>query len=436
MSSSRELTIAELDRDRSSRVARIQFGPKSILTPSFAPLIHTTSDLETLIQVRASNPTQHLGIFVVRSFDSHAVLPTRSKTLQMDMSGRVVTDRTSLFLENTAFVIDPATEYLYYDALMSKFLTEKSTPETIRDYVRQVLKQKRVSNGQSFSDKSKFHSDFWDRIAGDSAVRNRLLREIFQDAMHLGGDFLIPPVPIVLNDRLLDISIKLNDVSKEIALALGRKECASYFLLPGGAVRNARLLEKVKEYILYSSTRLNVIKLKYFDITAPGMIEHRENYRELLLDLAYFSKTLKNRCFMVLENYYQCFPSAVVGFDIVSSSITGYDGEHGHSKHPSYGKWIDPRLMVPVDFDNVKRIFHNNGDMLPCHHVICRGVKDIDHISPSEWNSIRRQHCPQYYADLMMQVARAVRDRNMELAREKLSNSPLTALKSLITNVQ
>src|SRR5207247_752134 len=101
------------------------------------------------------------------------------------------------------------------------------------------------------------------------------------------------------------------------------------------------------------------------DLTNPRMLTERETYTDLLLDLAYLSKTLPNRAFMILENSYQSFASAVSGFDIVSSSATGFDGEGGFSEHPTYGSWIDPRLMVHVDFDEVRRIFHNNNERLP-----------------------------------------------------------------------
>jgi hypothetical protein len=348
------------------------------------------------------------------------------------MSGHILADRTSLFLENTVFAVDPATEYLYYDALMNRFLDDASAPDVFRDYVRELVKRKKGGTDQFSGAKTRFHNDFWQKIIEDANTRNRLLRHVFQDTARLGVDFLIPPVPLILNDTLFNVAARVNEISQEIALALGRKECANYFLLPSNALRDSSLLEKVKKYLLYNPAHINILKLKYLDITAPGMIEERENYRQLLLDLAYLSKTFRDKCFMVLENYYQCFPSAVVGCDIVSSSVTGYDGEHGRSKHPTYGKWIDPRLMVPVDFDNVRRIFHNNGDMLPCHHDVCREVSNIDYVTPSEWNNVRRQHCQLYYNDLMIQIARAIRERNLELAREKLLGSQLSNLRALV----
>jgi hypothetical protein len=387
------------------------------------------------MNVRAANASQHAGIFIVRWFDANSVIRPRTNALQMDITGHIIKDKASLFLENTAFAVDPSTEYLYYDAQVSKFAENRTIPQTIRQYIATVQKHKTDRASNYSKAKVRYHNEFWENIAEDPGSRNKFLTQAFEQFSRLGADFFIPPVPIILNEGLLDITAKINGVSKEIALALGRKECASYFLAPATALRNASLLEKIKQQIVNASTRLNILKFKYLDLAAPGLIEERENYRELLLDLAYISKTFKNKCFMVLENYYQCFPSAVAGFDVVSSSITGYDKEHGRAEHPTFGKWIDPKHMVPVEFETLKKMFHNNRDMLPCHHQSCRAVTDIEHISGVEWNKVRREHCPLYYVDLMIQLARAVRDRNTDLAREKLANSQLVSLKTLINNL-
>jgi hypothetical protein len=351
----------------------------------------------------------------------------------MDMLGRVVTDRVSLFLEKTVFGIDPATEYLYYDSRMSKLLDCSGVPDAMRDYVRELLRKKGQMNSRDYNSlKTKLHRDFWDRTVSEHALRNTLVRKIFQHATRLGADFLIPPVPLMVEDGFFDITTKINELSKEVALALGRKDCANYFLLTTHTLRNPQLLRKIKEFIMFSSVHLNIIKFKHLDLTHPEMVEERENYRELLLDLAYFSKNFKNRCFVVLENYYQSFPSAVAGFDIVSGSITGYDKDGGRSKTPSYGKWIDPKLMVPLEFDGVRRMFRNNGGRLPCHHDVCRTITNINEVPQARWNALRRQHCSLYYNDLMVQIARAVKERNVEFAREKLSGSQLSTLRALV----
>jgi len=385
------------------------------------------------MRVKSDHKLPNVGSFVVRLFDADEILPTK-RYVQTDIGGHILTDRISLFLENTVFAIDPATEYLYYEARMQRFLKDGRTPQIIRDYAANMVNQKRFLESTQYEKlKVRSHRDFWETAIGSPNARNKFIREIFQFATLVGADFFIPPVPVILDESFLDMTVKMNDVSRELALALGRKECANHFILPKSGLKNTRLLDEIKQYVIESGSRLNVFKFKNLDLTSPRMLTERENYTELLLDLSYITKTFKNRAFMVLENYYQSFASAVAGFDIVSSSITGFDGDGGFSEHPAFGSWLDPKLMVHVNFDDVRRMFQNNGGRLPCHHDVCKNITDIDSISPEAWNMLRRQHCTLYYDDLMGQITKAVSDRNVDLARERLGNSQLSSLRGLIS---
>ena len=434
MSWQRSLLVTELDRDRTSRVAKIDLGSKTLLTPNFCPLIQSPMDLEALMLARASGEAVHVGSFIVRMFDANEILPTIRTHLQTDMSGRVITDRISLFLRGTVFAMDPVMEYLYYDSKMQRFLHDPLTPRSVRNYAHEVANHKKnIGDARQYGKtKSRLHKAFWENAHDQSTARNKLIHDVFQVSMRFGVDFLIPPVPLALDERLLEIARRINEVASEVALALGRKHCANYLVLPRSSLSDAHFMDKVKNCVLESSARLSILKFKYLDLTNPRMLTERETYTDLLLDLAYLSKTLPNRAFMILENSYQSFTSAVSGFDVVSSSATGFDGEGGFSEHPTYGSWIDPRLMVHVDFDEVCRIFHNNRERLPCHHEVCGNVKDIETVTPERWNLLRREHCILYYNDCMSQITRAVTDRNIELAREKLVNSQLSSLRGLI----
>lgn len=433
MSTEREFLITELDRDRISRTTRIKLGLKSITTPTFAPLVHSSSDLDALIQIQSVTGSDYVRCFITRLFDAQNVLPAAGKGFQMDMLGRLIANRIDLFLEQTVFALDPGLEYLYYDTKMDRFLSNEATPEIIADYVKSLVSFKKNLDSRQYNrTKIRAHREFWETISNDPLKRNKLVRRIFQYATKLRADFLIPPVPLMLDNTFFGTTAKMNDISRELALALGRKECANYFLLPARSLQDPSLIGQIKDYILDSPSRLNIFKFKYLNLTPPDRVEERENYKDLLLELAYFSRTFKNRCFAVLENYYQSFPSAVVGFDIVSGSITGFDGDGGRAEKPSFGKWIDPRLMVPLEFKGVQSVFRNNGGRLPCHHSFCRTVTNIEQIPQPRWNVLRRQHCSMYYGDLMTQIARAIRERNVEFARNKLSDSQLSTLRNLI----
>ena len=137
--------------------------------------------------------------------------------------------------------------------------------------------------------------------------------------------------------------------------------------------------------------------------------------------------------FVALENGYQVFPFAAVAFDIVSTSMTGYDGDSAYG-HGEYGSWFDPELMVHVPFEDLGKICRNNHNRLPCGHSMCQSI-DIATIDADSWNTYRRKHYVLTMNDYMMMIQKAIRDRKIELAREKLINSDISRLKRLIPRV-
>jgi len=166
------------------------------------------------------------------------------------------------------------------------------------------------------------------------------------------------------------------------------------------------------------------------DLTGSGRISQLKAYGDLMQELSLLKEKDKNKVFITLDNWHQVFPSAVVAFDVVSTSMTGYDydADYGHGE---YGSWYDPELMNQVPWKDVKKHFGNG---LPCSHEVCRSI-DVRTIDADEWNVKRRIHYVQTMNDFMVMIKDAIRDRKIELAIDKLINSDISRLKKLIPRI-
>ena len=431
------LTIVETNRDRYARTAELKVAGKTIQTPSFCTLIHKRHELDLFMSLKSSCQASHLSALILRIFDVNKIMPKPMRYAQTDMFGKIVKDKLSLFMENHLLFIDPALEYLYYESLMGEFATNPRTPKVIADYVTECITRKYKESHTKYQKwKNSSHNRFWDEISKNASKRTALIRDFLSYEIFYGADILIPPTPLIASREMLRSAIAINDQSKEISRGLYKKECANYFLLRDNVLKDENLIDEIKKYLMTDSTHLTIFKFKYLDLLKTGSMVERENYRILLDDLSYLSEHDKNRAFMVLENGYQCFLSACVGFDIVSTSITGYDREVSFSEAPPYGAWYDPRLMINRSFEDVKRIFVNNGNRLPCPCSACRSITDIEVLEATEWKEKRRFHYAWNMNTSMEQIARAIKERNIELARDKLARSELTVLKDIIPRIR
>jgi len=200
------------------------------------------------------------------------------------------------------------------------------------------------------------------------------------------ADILLPPAPLIYDDETLKIAIEINNVAKGLA-KINKKLCATYLNVKSTVLRDDTLMDKIKMAVYENSSKsLTVFKFKNLDLTAPKADIQRENYKQLMLDLAYFNKDYNDRACMVLENSCQSFVSPFAGFDFASSSFTLYDGFGSFSEHPSYGSWFDFKAMIHKKFDVVAKDYSVT-KKLRCHCLSCKEVKvpDLTSLSPAQW---------------------------------------------------
>lgn len=431
LSSTFPLTITEVSRDRFSREAQFRLKTATINTPHFATLIRSKDELELFIRMRNAHLMDRVGTFVIRLFDTPSILlPKLLSNQQTTIGGGYVDQGFKEAMDKSLVLIDPVTEYLYYEFYLSKFKSSRLLPEVLREYAHVCETKKKSLSANEYSKwKDAYHRLFWNSMYEDARSRGRLVGETLDLELRSGGKIAVAPVPIIDSTTTLSISIKMNDMTRELSRDR-TAESATYLILHKSALANESLMDEVKSFLAKVDSRLVVMKFKQLDLTDSTRISEREAYRNLLQELALLRERDRSRGFMLLEAENQAFPSAAVAFDIVSTSFTGQDKDSSFG-HKPYGAWYDPKEMTQRDYDQVKRIFRNNG-RLPHGCPPCRSITDLESVGPEEWYAKRREHYCFAMQEYMEMIARAVHEKNIELAREKLVNSSISVLKSLI----
>jgi len=445
LSQNSKLKVEQVDVDRFSRIAKASLEGKVILTPSFSPLVQNSRELDIYLnRTLALTNNEHLGAFVMRIFDAYKVLlPWVEIKNQMGMDGKPIPSLYKDFFERTIFLLDPATEYLDYDFHFDEFLQIAGKVHFPQQVIAYLNKRERRKKNSSSTDYKKWkngaHREFWYKLDRDRRRLNDLITEYFDLEAKFEIKILIPPMPIVDNEGLLDIAIRVNDMSK--ALAVDRGECATYFLLNKCTLRNGKLLKKIIEYLKRDPATLTIFKFKNLTLWETGTQIEREAFRDLMYEMAEIKKYRKEKLFMLLEGSLHCFPSASYGFDIVSSSmrLMDIDSSFGHS---GYGSYFNEDDLWNTPYESLPEIMKNNGDHLPCPCETCRKITydqekrmllyNKRKIEQEEWNDYRRVHNLFVMNNLMKMIHRAVDEKHIELVREKLINSELRNLKVLI----
>jgi len=432
----RRLVVTELDRDRYARFARVELAGKTITTPHFCTLVKAKNpdEFDIFLKMMVLNQSGHIGSCLVRLFDAPTFIAPKLENMtqtQMDDQTKYVEENFIRFFNEKPLIIDPATEYLFYEHYLPRWLNlSKTALKPILEYVEDcVRKKERIDSSEYSAWKEAYHTLFWNKLSEDAVKRNKLIGDVFDLELKYGSSILLPPVPVIRSEKLLEISVHINYVARGIATSRDA-EYANYFILSRAVLSDDELISRFMGYVTKDPSRIKVFKFKYLDLTGSGRISEFKAYGNLMQELSLLKEKDKNKVFMILDNWHQVFPSAVVAFDAVSSSMTGYDYDSNYGQG-EYGSWYDPELMNYVPWADVRKHFQNG---LPCSHEVCRGI-EIRTISADEWNVKRRIHYVQTMGDFMVMIKNAIGERKIELAIDKLINSDISRLKKLIPRI-
>jgi hypothetical protein len=438
---SQNIIVETLDQDRFGRTTRTTIGDKPILTPNFCALVQNNRELESLMKVSMLSESRHLGTYIIRVFDTQTIITPRLKNkTQLSIANLESVEALFLkFARQKVFFADPALEYLLYEFHARKFVkalkelrTKPKQLDVLLHYLEERDAKKEEYEKKEYERwKKAFHKKFWYELDRHQNVRNKFIGDFLDVETSCSSEVFIPPVPIVDSEGMLDIAERINSITKSIAPRT--KPCATYFMFKKSFLRNDNLVDRFVSYIKSDPTQLTIVKIKNLDIWKAGCVQQRENYKNIMDAMYEARKMNPSKIFMALENWYVSYASASYGYNIVSTSMHGFDKDSSFGTN-TYGSWFDPELMYYVPFNELKtkvlKNTHNN--VMPCYCSVCKEIKNLSEVTKDEWYRLRREHYTLTMNEYMRIISKAIRDRTIELSREKIANSQLALLRDLI----
>lgn len=430
-----KLVIEEIDRDRFARIATADLGEKRILTPNFCTLIKNPVEFDIFMNLSVTSAsTEHLGTYVMRIFDAvEILLPLIKSKGQINLEKKLTNELFNNFRKRTISLVEPAMEYLLHEFYFESFLrVSKKVPfsRPVINYLKlRESRKKNIDASEYKRWKRAYHTKFWYDLDRNPRRRNDMIGDFFKLESMCGSDVLIPPVPFISSNGLLDIALRINRISR--AIATNRGECATYFLLQKSVLRNETMLNRIINFMENDPSTLTIFKFKNLALWESGNIIEKELYGKLMETMARIKEGNSKKLFMILESSFQSFPSASYGFDIVSTSMRAFDKD-GKFGHTAYGAWFYEDRLWNINFENLPRLIKNSGGRLPCPCPDCQSIVSLDDISTDDWYVKRRRHYLNRMNALMTVIARAIREREIEHVRQRIINSEISNLKNLI----
>jgi hypothetical protein len=426
------LKVKEIDRDRHLRIAEGVMGSRTILFPSYSPLIKTAdspNELSIVASTKKRYPLQHTDTMVVRVFDSQRIIGSQfDKERNLTLDGIPVQSHLSAYGGRDMVIPDPATEYLFFEDYYTRFMG-KTMPKVIRNYASMCNAKKKSQTTAEFNQtKKKLHSQFWMDLSADLKELNKMIGE-FMDIEQKYYDYQVHPSPLITDEDLFETSTEVNRLSRAISEARDR-ECATYLLFHSDVLHDLSLLEKALEYMEKNDNTLTILKFKNLDLTTLKDFEGRENYKNILARLVDIKNSNQDRAFMLLEAGNQFWVSWQA-FDCVSSSLTGIDSDVHFGKN-HFGLWWDPTELVPRNHSDFVRKYNNEGTGFGMHCPACSSI--IGGLPDSkEYHVYRREHRLHDMDQKADTISRAISERTTEVVFGKvLQNSSLANLHNIL----
>ncbi|MDH5634405.1 MAG: hypothetical protein OEY30_01115 [Candidatus Bathyarchaeota archaeon] len=193
-------------------------------------------------------------------------------------------------------------------------------------------------------------------------------------------------------------------------------------------------MDRIKQHIeAAEDTRLTIFKFKYMNLNSEERTLEKNAFKSLLMELSFIASRLENKAFMLLEGANQTFPSALTGFDIVSSSFNGdKEDRHTRREHSPFAKWYDPEYMIYRSRDELMQIISNNYNVVPCHCPICTSASSFLTEDFTEYNRNVKMHYLFCREAEMKEIFDGTKQKTTPMGRDKLQRSQLKNLIDLI----
>ncbi len=331
-------------------------------------------------------------------------------------------------------MIDSYTEYPYYqfNSTLEKMNQSPAIPDSYQELVTELLdfKEKTIDKKEILAWKQNRYVKYWLDVKSDPAKRTNLANDFMNSESSRGASIGFPSGPIIINKfayDLFEVTKEMNRICKAI---WKDGECPTSIVMEPECVSNSDFMESVLDWVQKEKSH-TIFKIKNNDLTKRTQTD-RDRYRYFQEEIARIKRE-ENKIFMLLEAGPQAYPSAVLGFDVISTSLKAYDldSQFGKSVYEGKGSWYDPQFLKLHNFGEVEQIFKNFGK-LPCPCEPCKQITSLEAITRDFWNVARRKHYILTMNRFMEEIRQKIRERHIEQTREKLLTSEMCILKTLI----
>jgi hypothetical protein len=436
--------------DRCARTGIIKIGEnKVVLDITFAPTVTTSDEMTMLMKGMAIEPLDHAHACVIRLHDaSDTIKPVkrRSKAAALDGSDFTAKNRYSnAFLDFATIIIEPGTDSMKYEGRMKEFATSPDVPFELRKFANRMMtyrvrkkKGSAAPDGKSLEIRIKLEYDeFWDwlMLSENRAKLQGIISETIESEFGLGSDFGLGPVPVIDSEKMLNYTKDVNRLTLAIWPKGQNDNCATYLILAPEVFSNPDLMKKIVAYIREVGTKFIVIKFKNLQLDLRNKGDECKEMQNLLLAINEIKHEHNDdRVFVALEAGFQMYPFAAGGFDIVSTSMTGYDGEFPF--HRGGGRdisgYFDITWLAPRDAKYARKMLSFGG--FPHEGCICSRVRDVE-AALLDWPKIRREHYIRRVDELYGQIWSFIDEQKIELAKGRVSNSRVSNLKHILPDL-
>jgi hypothetical protein len=428
---SERMVVTERNRDRFARSAEVTISRFQLSTPYFFTLVKNPDEFRFLIELTNDSPGAHFGGCVVRLFDAHKIVGERIANLNqqtLDMSSNIIEESFIRFRRDHPIIIDPATEYLYYLSNLGKWAKDEQVHPKIREFANRLFKMGKRKKSRTW--RKERNLTLWNYdLAKDLNLEHEVISGLFDAELHYGASTLLTPGPLISDISDFETTIEITKLARADAIDKDA-EFGNYFILTSDAILDKDLRYKLGDFLASSAVNFNVLKFKYLNLrNAP--IESLRAYADFYRRLAEIREQKKGRIFCVLENDCQAFASATVAFDLVSTSMSGYDRYPRGRAKTGFANIFDVRELSHIKHETYKEAYVNNRGNALCSHAPCQNV-DPQTALRSAWSAMTKKHYVLSMGDLMEKLSNYAGDHSIEQATQDLINSHMSPLKKLI----
>lgn len=424
------ISVMEQKRDVDARKLEISVGDKRIQCPALFPQIKNPHDYDVLFHDDFEKNRVEGYVLPIYLSESPPILRKRAnahtRTFSADGSWEKTLDPALLLFESTKLIlVDPMTEYYYYNAKKSLFQKISNKPETAR-----IL----------FSGSNEDHNGNWSRIVDEGRMLELQNWNIKMQRKAM-ADVVIPSTPIMhsTTPHLLDVAIKANRSAELSAASLGlsKSQCAHHYVFSDSFFEDSELVEEMIDALLDAYLNEKTIKFLSYKIMNESISDNhvqRENYSNFLSALNSI-RSESNLVVVMLNAGTTGFVSLARGVDIMSEPMDGETQDRrGWGKGGTYrkGKWYSPSTKTMWKWPEAEKFRKING-VYPGEGKYAQTASTRGSVDDLTWNTeMRRKHLIEERSIEITQLMEAIDSQDVQHLRHRMLESEVPNLAKLL----